>query len=208
MMRLAAVSALFAVGSAAEVIDCVAVTVGKSVIARSAVLEQARITAYLNRDPLDLSGANLRATAERLVDVTLLRREMDLSRFAPAGAAELDKILVKVRDHPLEAYGIDEAALRRYLAVQTQTLRFVELRFRSGSSVTDPEIEAYYRETFVPEFVRANPGKTPPELEDARDRIETTLVERRVDQAMEQWLKEARAQIRVTYFPDTCGVTQ
>ena len=206
MLRLAAVSALCAVASAAEVVDCIAATVGKSVIARSAVQEQARITAYLNRQPLDLSEANLHRTAERLVDVTLLRREMELSHFAPAGAAAVEKLLAKLRDHPLEAYGIDDAALRRYLAVQTQTLRFVELRFRSGSSVTDPEIESYYRETYVPEFLRTSPGKAPPELEDARDRIETMLVERRVDQAMEQWLKEARAQIRVTYFPDTCAV--
>ena len=70
-------------------------------------------------------------------------------------------------------------------------LRFVELRFRPGSSVTDGEVELFYRDHFVPEFVRANPaGKMPPELEEVRDQIEASLLEQCVDQVMEQWLKE------------------
>ena len=218
-MRLAAVWLLCvcpATASAGEVIDCVAVTVGRSVITRSAIEEQARIAAFLNREPAELSPAVLSRTTERLIDVVLIRREMEISRYAGADPGEVEKMLARLKTgqaavkagdfaRELENYKIDEAALRRYLALQTQTLRFVELRFRPGSSVTDGEVELFYRDHFVPEFVRANPaGKMPPELEEVRDQIEASLLEQRVDQAMEQWLKEGRSQIRVAYFKDTC----
>ena len=219
-MRLATVWLLCASCPAAafagEVIDCVAVTVGRGVITRGAIEEQARIAAFLNREPPALSLAVLSRTTERLIDVALIRREMDISRYAAAAQDEVEKMYARLRagqtaikpgdfDRELEAYQIGEPALRRYLALQTQTLRFVELRFRPGSSVTDGEVELFYRDHFVPEFLRANPaGKTPPELDEVRDRIEASLLEQRVDQAMEQWLKEARAQIRITYFKETC----
>ncbi len=219
MIRLAAATLCLYPATAADVIDCIAVTVGRSVVTRSAIHEQARIVAFLNREPADLSPANQRRTAERLIDVTLIRREMEISRYAAAEEAELEKILSRLRAgraavkpedfaRALVEYGIDEGALRRYLALQTQTLRFVELRFRPGSSVTDGEIELYYRENFVPEFLRADPAKKPPELDDVHDRIEAILLEQRVDQAMERWLAEARTQTRVMFFPDSCALGQ
>ena len=222
--RLAAATVLglcwpCALGAGGVVIDCIAVTVGRSVITRSAILEQARIAAFLNGEAIDLSEANLRRTAERLVDVTLIRREMEISRYTAAGEAEVEQVLTRLRSgrnevkpedftRSLEAHGIDQADLRRYLALQTQTLRFVELRFRPGSSVSDAEVDTFFRDHFVPDFLRANPAKKTPALEDVRDRIEAILLEQRADQAMDQWLKETRAQTRVTYFPEGCPVAQ
>ncbi len=217
MRRLALVTLSIAAASAGEVIDCIAVSVGRNVITRSAIQEQARIAAFLNREPADLSATNLRRTAERLVDVVLIRREMEISRYAASPAVEVEKILeglragraaVKPEDfaQALTAYHTDEAALRRHLALQTATMRFVELRFRPGSSVSDAEIDVFYRDNFATEFVRQNPGKAAPDLDDVRDRIEASLLEQRVDQAMEQWLKEARSQVRITYFPESCKV--
>lgn len=199
---------------AGEVLDCIAVSVGRAAITRSAVEEQARITAFLNKTPLELSLAARRRTLERLIDVVLIRREMEISRYAPAESADIDKLLSRIRaerggkpeafQQELDRYRIDEGALRRHLTLQSQTLRFVELRFRPGSSVTDGEIELHYRDQFVPEFTRANPGKAVPELEQVRDRLEADLLDQRVGQAMEQWLKEARKQTRVQYFEEHC----
>lgn len=198
----------------ADVIDCIAISVGRAAVTRSAIDEQARITAFLNRVPVDASPAGRRRTAERLVDVVLIRREMEISRYAPAEPADVDKLLERIRNErgnkpeqfrlELEQYQIDESALRRHLTLQTQTLRFVELRFRPGSSVTDGEVELYYRDQFLPEFTRANPNKPAPELEQVRDRIEAEMLDQRVEQAMEQWLKEARSQTRVRYFEERC----
>ena len=218
MLRTLTLFALsIAVAPAGEVIDCIAASVGRNVITRSAIEEQTRIAAFLNREPADLTAANLRRTAERLIDVVLIRREMEISRYTASPAAEVEKILeglragraaVKPEDlaQALAAQNIDEAALRRHLALQTATMRFVELRFRPGSSVSDAEVEAFYRDNFAPEFIRQNPGKPAPEIDDVRDRIEASLLEQRVDQAMEQWLKEARSQVRIAYFPESCQV--
>ena len=200
---------------AGEVIDCIAVTVARGIITRSAIHEQARITAFLNREPVDLSAANLRRTTERLIDVTLIRREMEIARYAAVDEAEVEKMLARLRagraavkpedfTRALDSYGIDEAALRRYLVLQNQTLRFVELRFRPGSSVADGEVELFYRDHFVPEFARANPAQARPELDEVRDRIEASLLEQRVDQSMDQWLKDTRSQTRVILFEETC----
>ena len=218
MSKLGCAVAMLLVSAAAragDVIDCIAVTVGRTIITRSAILEQARITAFLNRETVDLSAANLRRTAERLIDVTLIRREMEVARYAAVDEAEVEKMLARLRtgrtavkpeDFPkaLDSYGLDEAALRRYLILQNQTLRFVELRFRPGSSVGDGEVELFYRDHFVPEFARTNPAKAPPELDEVRDRIEASLLEQRVDQSMDQWLKDTRSQTRVMVFEETC----
>lgn len=200
---------------AGEVIDCIAIAVGRTAVTRSAIEEQARITAFLNRTPLDLSPAARRRTAERVVDVMLIRREMEISRYAPAEPLDADKLLAEIRKErsaggggdfkqEQDKYGVDETALKRHLALQAQTLKFVDLRFRPGSSVTDGEVDIYYRDQFAPEYSRTNPGKTVPELEQVRDRIEAEMLDQRVGQAMEQWLKEARAQTRVRYFEETC----
>ena len=207
-------AAICASAPAGEVIDCVAVAVGRDVITRSEIVEQALITAFLNQEPADLSPVALRRTAERLVDVELIRREMRVANYAPPGQRGVDAWLERIRrqrnttpeafNQQLAAGGIDEAALRRNLALQLQTLRFVELRFRPGSSVSEGEVELYYRDTFRPEFEKSNPGKAAPELDDARERIEADLLQQRVDQAMEAWLKDARTRVRISYFERSC----
>jgi hypothetical protein len=199
---------------AGEVIDCVAVAVGRDVITRSEIAEQARITALLNREKADLSPAMLRRTAERLVDVTLIRREMRVANYAAPGQRDVDTWLERIRQErgatpeilarEMVEQGIDDAALRRNLLLQLQTLRFIELRFRPGSSVSEGEVELYYRDTFLPEFEKANPGKAAPDLDDARERIESELLQRRVDQALEVWLKDARSRVRILYFERSC----
>ena len=95
--RLAAALVLCLACPAAETIDCIAVTVGRGVITRSEIQEQARITAFLNREPVDLSPANLRRTAERLIDVALIRREMEISHYAAPGEGDTDKIWAGLR---------------------------------------------------------------------------------------------------------------
>lgn len=201
MIRRGVVLFLWAAAAPAEVLDCVVATVGRQAITRSAVDEQVRMAAFLNGESApDMSAGAKRRTLERLIDVSLIRREMEVSRYvAPAGGVRLPPKLSQDAKQ-LAARGLDEAAVKRHLELQAQTLSFVELRFRPGSSVTDVEVEVYYREKYLPEWQRANPGRpTPPELDDVRDRIEAVLLEQRIDQAMEAWLQEARRQARVRY---------
>ncbi|MBM3796879.1 MAG: hypothetical protein FJW31_23170 [Acidobacteria bacterium] len=203
-MRRGALLFLLVAAARGEVLDCVVATVGRQAITRSAVEEQLRIMSFLNAEAAaDTSAAAKHRTLERLIDVALIRREMEISRYVAAPPGNPPKL----SSQELAARGLDEAAVKRHLELQAQTLRFVEVRFRPGSSVTDGELEAYYREKYLPEWQRANPGKSPvPELDDVRDRIEAVLLEQRIDQAMEAWLQEARRQVRVRYVAaEACG---
>ena len=187
----------------AEIFDRTAAVVNRMAVTASAIEEQVRVAAFLNQEPVDLSPANRRRAAERLVEQLLLQHEMQVSRYVPPTEAEVENLFSQVnRPADLRRYSLSEAALRRSLLLQLATLRFIELRFRPGSAVSDGEIEIYYRDRYVPDWSKSNPGKTPPEIDDARDAIEQILLQRKVDQALDQWLKEARSQSRIQFFDE------
>lgn len=196
----------------AEIIDRVAATVGNLIITQSAIVEQLRVAAFLNGQRADESAANRRRMAERMVEQTLIRREMEISRYDAPTADEVDKMLAPIRKAhggtsetlaaALRSHGIDEQALRRNLVLQLATLRFIEVRFRPGASVAEGEIEIYYRDNFLPEWQRANPEKPPPLIEEMHDVIEDQLRRAKIDQALDEWLKESRSRTRIAFFEE------
>jgi hypothetical protein len=211
MRTLAMLSLYVAAVSKGEVIDRVAVAFDRSVITESAIYAQIRITAFLNEEPLSFDGAAKRKAADQLLEQALIRREMGLSRYVQPEDAEIPAMLDQFRkgNYPdpvryrekLKAYGISEAQLGRALLQQAAILRFVELRFRPGIAIGDGEIELYYREQFVPNWEKQR-RQAPPDLDEARDQIEETLAAERMDQALDEWLREARNQARVRYFEE------
>jgi hypothetical protein len=209
LLLLPALLALPGEAFQAEVIDRTAAVVDRQVITASAIEEQLRVTAFLNGEKPDLSAANRRRTAERLVEQTLLRREMELTRYQPPQPSEIEPLLRQVKsgrpefEGDLAAYGLTEAALRRGLLWQLTVMRFIELRFRPGSAVSEGEVELYYREEYVPEWMRAHTGNgEPPDLEQAREKIEAELIGRKVDQALDSRLKQARSLARVRFIDE------
>src|SRR5207245_2136995 len=81
----------------------------------------------------------------------------------------------------LSEYGIPEEDFNRIISDQTNVLRFIDVRFRSNARIAQFEIDAYYRDTFVPEFQKNNPGKLPPPLPQVQGKIQQILVEQRVN---------------------------
>ncbi|MBM3812117.1 MAG: hypothetical protein FJW20_10855 [Acidimicrobiia bacterium] len=197
--------------ASAEIIDRVAVTMGRTVITQSAVEEQVRVTAFLNQEPLDLGPLARRRAADRMIEQTLLRQEMEFSGYVLPGHEQAEPLLAEIRKErfpdedsflrTLASYGITESILRRHLILQLGTLRFIELRFRPGVAVGDGEIEIYYREQFVPGWERRN-NSPPPALEDAAEEVESILVAERTDQALNQWLNQSRRQTRVRFVEE------
>lgn len=191
---------------AAEIVDRVAVTVDRIVITTSDITSHIRVAAFLNEQPPDLSAAARRAAAQRLVEQALVQREMEILRYPAPSAADVDAVLEQLRrganapeafQARLAEYGITESELRRSLLRQIMTLRFIDFRFRPGIAVTDAEIEAYYRDEFLP-GLRAD-GQGVPPLEEAREQIEEILIGRRVDEALDRWLAAAAAQANIEY---------
>ena len=74
----------------AEVIDRIAVSVGKSVITEADLTSEIRITAFLNSGKPDFSAENKRRTAERMVDQRLVRVELEAIRYVLPSAAEAE----------------------------------------------------------------------------------------------------------------------
>ena len=71
----AAALGLWTCCATAEIIDRVAVSVGNQVITEDQIGEEIRVTAFLNHETPDLSPAQKRRAAERLIEQALVRRD-------------------------------------------------------------------------------------------------------------------------------------
>ncbi len=202
---------LCSVSLCAEIIDRVAVTVDKIVITESDILDQIRIAALLNGTPPDTSPTARKKAASRLVEQILIRREMEITRYPAPAASEVKPVLEKLKkDHfngegsyrkALERYGVSESDLRENLLLQLTVLRFIQYRFRPGIAIDDKAIRSYYEQEFLPAWKRRS-SEAPPSLEDSRDKIEEILIARRVDKALDRWLKQAATRARIQYHKE------
>jgi hypothetical protein len=193
-------------GFAAEVIDRIAVTVDKQVIAESDVIRYLRVAAFLDRKPVDLSGASKRAAAAALVDRYLIIQESEDSHFAMPSVDDAATLLKQVKgQYPSEAayqaalkeYGIREEDVARHLLDGSRALRFTDLRFRPEVQISDQDLAAAY-DKYAAQWRAAHSG-TPPSLEDSRSDLEKLLTDQRATQALDQWLETARQKRSVQY---------
>jgi hypothetical protein len=95
-------------------------------------------------------------------------------------------------DKLLATYGFTEAELRRRWMQRMQVLAFIEQRFRMGIKITQPEIDAYYTKTLLPQYAAQH--ATAPPVETISDRIQEVLLQQRVSSLLDDWLKSLRAQ--------------
>jgi hypothetical protein len=194
----------------AEIIDRIAVSVGSRVITETDLDRELRITALLNNQKPDFSAANKRRTAERMVDQTLIRNEMEESRYPPPSATDTEAALQEEKArfgndaayrHALAEYGVAEDDLKVRLIWQLTLVRFIDARFRPGIQIGDAEIRKYFDEHMRAQLLQAHPGQTP-SLDDHRAEIEQKLISQAADQQVEQWLKEARRRTHIQYHDE------
>ncbi|HVX66236.1 MAG TPA: hypothetical protein VHA11_06535 [Bryobacteraceae bacterium] len=191
-------------------IDRIAVTVDNQVITESQVIGQIRVTAFLNGEKPDFSGPNRRKTADRLIEQTLVAREMELTRYPQPTIAEIQDTLKQVRSRfPDEAsftrslaeYGIDLGELQESLRQQAALLRFIDLRFRPEVQVQESDVSRYCENVYLPER-RKNGGAASLTLEQAMPLCEEDFTAQLVDTRVEAWLKDSRARARISYRED------
>jgi hypothetical protein len=192
---------LAAVSLHGEIIDRIAVSVGNRVIATSDLDRQIRVSAFLNGTKPDWGASARRAMAERMVEQTLIRKELETSNYPVPGGDEVEPGFqaFRARLHPIAAEfagalaeaGIAEQDLKAELLWQLTLTRFLDLRFRPGVQVTAGDIQQYFDAVVAPLARAAHPGQ-PVELEDYRGEIETKLTGERADREMDRWLKDAR----------------
>src|SRR5258708_3729964 len=187
-----------------EIIDRIAISVGNQVITKAQIDEEVRLTAFLNGNQLDLSAEERKKAADRLIEQTLVRRDMEFSHYPIPPESDAEPGLKTARaNYPSEAqyrqalakYGITEEALKKRLWWQTTLLRFIDYRFRPGILVPDKDIQNYYDLEVVK--WKGQGIKQIPSFEESREKIGELLTDQRIDQAIDQWLAETRKQIAV-----------
>jgi hypothetical protein len=177
MAAAAALSLLVLAAAQTVLLDRMAVTVGSEVITEGQVLEEIRIVAFLNREKPDFSPASRRLAAERLIDQTLIRREMRISQFPEPKVSEAEQMLNELKSKrfhndtefrvTLAQYGISERELLAHLRWELAAIRFTNHRFQP--------------------------------IQTAGQGSEQAAV---VNQHMEAWLKQARAATRIRFFKE------
>ena len=191
-----------ALAARAAILDRIAVSVGNQVITESDVIQELRIDAFLDKQPVDLSGAQKRKAAARLVDQTLILREASFRRVPLPSAEDAARLLEQVkRQYPAEAdyraalerYRIGEPDLLNHLLSGLGAMRFTDLRFRPEVEISPQDVREYYDR-----LAQADPSRVST-FEASRDEIEKLLTDQRVAQALDRWLETQRNQTEILY---------
>ena len=197
----------------ADIIDRIAVSVGKHAIKSSDIERDLRVTEFLNREPLNLTADARRRAAERLIDQVLISDEIRDGGYLRPADSDVNALLNQMRQErfggsdvrlrqALAAYGLTEDQLRQELEWQLQVLRFIDQRFRAGVVVSDDEVHSYY-EQHRADLARENPKNA--SLEALEPKIRQSLEGERINQNFAQWLEEARRRNRIQYHQEAFG---
>ena len=195
--------------TAPVVLDRVVAVVNDHAILASDLKEE-MLLAVLEPNDADPEAESPEQALQRLISRSLIRqqiREEDAQTTVPtheeveARLVELRKQLpVCVREHCaseegwtafLDRHGLTEPRVEAYLRNRLQILRFIEMRFRQGIRIPEPEISTYYRDTLLPQYPA---GQAAPPLADVSARIEEILLQQKVNAMFNDWLDSLRQQ--------------
>lgn len=207
-MWLAALST--ARSASAETLDRVVASIENIAITQSDVEREYRFEHFPDArwPPPPPDGAALEQVCKRLTYQKLLALEegtnppeaADLANAAAERLASIRKGFGPEEDFQaaLRTLGMGERELLERIAEQQRILRLIDQRLRPAAVLTVPEIETYYRETFVPEYTRRNVGPAPT-LAEVETQIREILVEKKIDQLLGKWLEELASSRRVRF---------
>ncbi len=184
----------------ADIVDRIAASVGHEVITESQVADQIRVTSFIEGVAPDFGPENKRKVLERLIDQTLIHREVEFTRFQNSGAAEVAPLWKQLeqRFHDEGANcGVSEKQVMAQLTWQLTLLQFIEYRFQPAVRVTNAEIRQEYRRQA--NAWREKNKSDPPSLDQMRADVEKIVRQRLTDSALDRWLGEVRTQNTILY---------
>ena len=189
-----------------QVLDRIAVTVDKQIIAESDLIRFLRVAAFLDDKPVDLSPEAKRTAAKDLVDQALMTMDAADGHLPLSSPQDLPPMLQQVKSRypddaayqaALKKYGVTEQDVENQLVAGFRALRFADLRFRPEVEISDQDLRAAY-DKFASQWRATH--KEPPESFDAsRADLEKLLAGQRTTQLLDQWLETARTQRHVEY---------
>ncbi len=207
----------------AVVLDRVVAVVNNQVILASDVDDEVRL-AVLDPGQAGLGVLTPQRALEQLISRALIQQQIrqEDAQAAEPSQAEVDARLAEIRREVpacihfncaseqgwtafLAAHGLTPKRVETYLRYRVQILRFIELRFRQGILIAPEEIEAYYRETLLPQYA---PGEAIPPLDKVAPRIQEILLERQVNVLFDDWLDKLRKQGDVEVLDPALGTLE
>jgi hypothetical protein len=196
----------FALMARAETLDRIAVTVGRHVISERDILEDLRLSAFLDGKAPDFSGEQKRKAADRLIDQYLVLEDAAVTRAVLPAPDDAAPLLVPVKARyasdaeyraALAQAQITDAGFNAHLLAGLRMLRYTDVRFRPEVQITEENLRAYYNTVA---------GQNPPALpeaarsfEESRDQIEKLLTDQRTMQALDAWLGMTRGETQILY---------
>jgi len=201
LVMLGARAAPFARG---ETLDRIAVSVGRHVISEQDVLQDIRLSAFIDSKQPVFSAEQKRKTADRLIDRYLVLQDAALTRTPLPPAADVASMLAPIKArygsdqeyrNALALARVTDAELTEHLLAGLRMLRYTDLRFRPEVEISEDALHAYY------DKLTASAGNTPgrPSFEASRNDIEKLLTEQQTMQALDRWLSAARGETSIIY---------
>lgn len=192
-----------AIAAQTELVDRVLASVDEDPILQSDIEQLVLLgTVQQGRDESD--ELFQRRVLDLVIEQTLRFHEVDQFGFTELPAAEIDDRVAIIRrryrsqgafDEALAAVGLDESGLREVIARQLMVLTYVDERLGARVFVSLDDIQEYYRETLVPDLQRR--GTDVPPLSAVREDIRAVLRETRLNEEIDRWTAELRAEADV-----------
>jgi hypothetical protein len=200
-----------ALGSSAragEVIDRIVVIVNGHVVLQSDWDDAVCFEAFSEGRPLgQISQEQRAATLERLVDQELLREQVSSEEHETVPVEEVRQKIQEVRSqHPeaatdsgwhalLAGYGLTEPKLEARLSQQLSALHQIDVRLRPTVQVDAASIEAYYKNTFLPQMHKAGAADVP--LAQVSARIREILIQEKINELLTSWMQALRRESKI-----------
>ena len=150
------------------------------------------------------SSDDLNRALRLLIDQRLFSLEAERLPREPATKAEINAKISELVSHfrPAAEFerrlnlvgfkSVSDPNFEQLIAQRIAIDKYLTFRFRSFIVITAEDEAQYYRDFYVPEFRRKNPGVIVPSLQSRRAEIVEALTEERVAQQMEAFLDEAK----------------
>lgn len=190
-----------------EVLDRTVAVVGPQTITASEVELQLRLEALFDERPAPDHEDGM-AALQRVIDQHLIADDVRLSGLAGPSEEEREAAFAQIRQdgfgdlsftEALERYGVAESQTLDFLLRQLEFLRYVDLRFRTGQVISDEEVARRYRRRYGAETTDSLQVQEEQALmvEGRRGELRRAAVEERVENLLDERIKELRAATRI-----------
>src|SRR5688500_3614106 len=152
------------------------------------------------------TSADLNRALRLVIDQRLILQEAEkLPSIAPS-AEEIktarDELVKNFASLPefqqrLQRVGLTAEKLDEILDQRLRIEKYLDFRFRNFVVITQQEIADYYRDVYVPRLRARAPGQIVPTLEEARDEIERTLQESKIETDTDAFLDTSRERAEI-----------